>query len=352
MLRFPNVYPGAFPVGFGSAYANRLAQCAVGNVAVQRNPWLPLAYPTTIAPSSAPYAVALLAGLSGFGGFGGLGGSFATATLLLSPYLYPAPRLGPLGQAPIPRGYYSARAPHTAQRPVQQGHTVSPNGFRPMQRLLLNDKKTTATLFWDQSDVLSNFAKTPFTMQLGRTPCSYNFGEQAFQEAKVRFFQRKLPPPTRGDTRVAECDAMIWKIRNAKSGDDARRIAQQVENRRYGFDGSAWGGVNHTVMEDVVRAKIAQSREARAALLATGNDVLVEASPYDNRWGVGLGANDPRIRDPNNWGKATRNNDVNQGPVDCNKLGVLLMNERARLRGQQPMNPFPGLNPPHRRQIR
>ncbi len=37
------------------------------------------------------------------------------------------------------------------------------------------------------------------------------------------------------------------------------------------------------------------------ALLATEGTLLVEASPYDKVWGVGLGEDDPRIKDPKNW---------------------------------------------------
>jgi ribA/ribD-fused uncharacterized protein len=54
-------------------------------------------------------------------------------------------------------------------------------------------------------------------------------------------------------------------------------------------------------------------------LLGTGEQVLVEASPRDVVWGIGLGASNPAARDPRRWrGK--------------NLLGFALMEARARLR--------------------
>ncbi len=36
-------------------------------------------------------------------------------------------------------------------------------------------------------------------------------------------------------------------------------------------------------------------------LLGTGDALLVEASPFDKVWGVGLAPDDPRVHDPANW---------------------------------------------------
>jgi ribA/ribD-fused uncharacterized protein len=49
------------------------------------------------------------------------------------------------------------------------------------------------------------------------------------------------------------------------------------------------------------REKFRQNAELAAVLRDTGSSVLVEASPYDRIWGVGLGETDPRLADSSNW---------------------------------------------------
>jgi ribA/ribD-fused uncharacterized protein len=48
-------------------------------------------------------------------------------------------------------------------------------------------------------------------------------------------------------------------------------------------------------------AKFSQNDELSDELLATGNKILVEASPYDTIWGIGMGEKEPGINDPANW---------------------------------------------------
>lgn len=57
--------------------------------------------------------------------------------------------------------------------------------------------------------------------------------------------------------------------------------------------------------EDIVfqgnLAKFTQHPDLRDYLLGTGDRVLVEASPTDRVWGVGLRMGDPRLDDPLRW---------------------------------------------------
>ncbi len=98
--------------------------------------------------------------------------------------------------------------------------------------------------------------------------------------------------------------------------------AKAVGRTVRGFDDGVW---NQHRFDIVVRgnlAKFGQHPPLRDFLLATGDQVLVEASPVDPIWGIGLAAADPRAQDPASW----------QG---LNLLGFALMAVRDTL-GDRP----------------
>ena len=78
---------------------------------------------------------------------------------------------------------------------------------------------------------------------------------------------------------------------------EAKNIGRVVENYR----DDLWDCVRYGYMVYVNYLKYTQNDDLKAKLLATGDRVLVEASPNDLIWGVGLYANDPLILDDKNW---------------------------------------------------
>ena len=68
-----------------------------------------------------------------------------------------------------------------------------------------------------------------------------------------------------------------------------------------GFDESTWERECLRIVTAGNRAKYEQNAELRAALLATAGKHLVEASPMDAIWGIGLGAQEALERDPASW---------------------------------------------------
>ncbi|MEW2378792.1 NADAR family protein [Micromonospora sp. NPDC047812] len=95
----------------------------------------------------------------------------------------------------------------------------------------------------------------------------------------------------------------------------AKSIGRQVR----GFDQVTWEARRHDIVVAGSVAKFGQHDDLRAFLLGTGERVLVEASPLDRVWGIGLAADDPRADDPARW----------QG---ANLLGFALMAARDALR--------------------
>lgn len=110
-------------------------------------------------------------------------------------------------------------------------------------------------------------------------------------------------------------DACAERIVRASSPSAAKALGRAVQ----GFEESVWEAHRTDIVVQGSYEKFAQSAELKAFLLATGNQVLVEASPRDRIWGIGLAADDARARNPAEW-------------RGLNLLGFALMTARDLLR--------------------
>ena len=86
------------------------------------------------------------------------------------------------------------------------------------------------------------------------------------------------------------------------------------------FDDEVWEKHRYDIVVAGNLAKFGRHDDLRVFLLGTGERVLVEASPVDRIWGIGLARDDPRASDPARWRGA-------------NLLGFALMDVRATLAG-------------------
>ncbi|MFM7927100.1 MAG: NADAR family protein, partial [Pirellula sp.] len=68
-----------------------------------------------------------------------------------------------------------------------------------------------------------------------------------------------------------------------------------------GFKDEVWVANARRIVTEGNIAKFSQNEGLKSFLLATGTKVLVEASPYDRIWGIGLGAEDPKAKHPTTW---------------------------------------------------
>ncbi|WP_090761292.1 NADAR family protein [Nonomuraea maritima] len=100
---------------------------------------------------------------------------------------------------------------------------------------------------------------------------------------------------------------------------DAKNLGRAVR----GFDQAVWESRRFDIVVRGNVAKFGQQPELLGFLLSTGDRVLVEASPHDRVWGIGLSAGDDRAASPTTW----------QG---LNLLGFALMSARTTLRANHP----------------
>lgn len=96
---------------------------------------------------------------------------------------------------------------------------------------------------------------------------------------------------------------------------------QQKEYGRkvVGFDKAIWESKCRDIIFRGNLAKFTQDPDLLAYLLSTGDREIVEASPEDTIWGIGLAPNDPRVLDKKKW-KGT------------NWLGIAIMQVRDHIR--------------------
>ncbi|WP_018544821.1 NADAR family protein [Streptomyces sp. LaPpAH-108] len=143
---------------------------------------------------------------------------------------------------------------------------------------------------------LSQWWPAPFTVD----GVEYATAEHWMMAAKARLF---------GD---AEAERLVLASAHPAQAKEAGRLVR-------GFDEAIWARERAGIVVEGSVHKFAAHDELRAFLLGTGERVLVEASPVDRVWGIGLAADDERAGDPERW----------RGP---NLLGFALMAARARLR--------------------
>ncbi|WP_067496841.1 NADAR family protein [Actinoplanes sp. TFC3] len=103
---------------------------------------------------------------------------------------------------------------------------------------------------------------------------------------------------------------MMW--RKARLFDDqeaAERIlaarhpreAKLLGGRVRGFDEQVWERERFAIVTEASVQKFGQQKDMQTFLTGTANRVLVEASPTDRIWGIGLAATDERAGNPSRW---------------------------------------------------
>ena len=99
-------------------------------------------------------------------------------------------------------------------------------------------------------------------------------------------FRGELYPTSEHAYQAAKCTdpAGQEEIRNARSPLQAKSLANEKYKAAKDPD---WGSKKLAVLEEILRAKLAQHPEAQEALRKSGRQTIVEDSPTDYFWGEG-----------------------------------------------------------------
>jgi ribA/ribD-fused uncharacterized protein len=152
------------------------------------------------------------------------------------------------------------------------------------------------TFFWGSDSPFSNWYMSPFV----HGGVQYNCSEQYMMYQKARLFK---------DFDVAE---MILEQSHPRK---QKFLGRQVR----GYEDCLWMAECQPIMVAGLTSKFLQCTYCLTSLLDTEDSIIVEASPYDRIWGIGMAEDDPRATDPTKWeGK--------------NLLGIVLMEVRDDIR--------------------
>ena len=100
--------------------------------------------------------------------------------------------------------------------------------------------------------------------------------------------------------KKAECfgdKEALEQILSTKDPAQMKALGRQVR----GFDAKVWDEIKFGVVLNASYLKFSQNAPLRDFLLSTGSKVLVEASPVDKIWGIGLAASDENAQNPMKW---------------------------------------------------
>ncbi|MEX5636816.1 NADAR family protein [Parafrankia sp. FMc2] len=181
---------------------------------------------------------------------------------------------------------------------------VQPRSVGDLRRLEAEDRLPKLLFFWGHrpppgggvgKGCLSQWWPVDFTV--GGT--DYRSAEHFMMEQKSRLF---------GDDATAE------RVLAAASPGEAKALGRQIRD----FDEETWTRRRYDIVVRGNSAKFSQHPALREYLVGTGRRTLVEASPLDRIWGIGLASEDERASRPSAW-------------PGLNLLGFALMEVRALL---------------------
>eukprot|EP00475_Leptophrys_vorax_P005310 TRINITY_DN13225_c0_g1_i1.p1 TRINITY_DN13225_c0_g1~~TRINITY_DN13225_c0_g1_i1.p1 ORF type:complete len:182 (+),score=37.30 TRINITY_DN13225_c0_g1_i1:153-698(+) len=153
--------------------------------------------------------------------------------------------------------------------------------------------------FWKVPSVYCQWTPSVFTVD----GVEYKNAEQWMMACKARLFQD---------------DEILQKILASDRPAAMKKLGRAVRN----YDDALWSEKRLDVVIQGNIAKFQQNPKMLEELLSTGEKTLVEASPFDRVWGIGMSSTDAHILKRSKW-------------KGQNLLGKAIMEARTHLRSQQ-----------------
>jgi ribA/ribD-fused uncharacterized protein len=144
----------------------------------------------------------------------------------------------------------------------------------------ITDNSKTHFFFWQTTSPFSNWHPADYTLN----NINFNCSEQGVMYDKAILF---------GDNNVAQ------KILNCNQSQ--QKLMKNLGREVSGFNETTWRKNRVEIYKKHCKAKFSQNLHLKQALLNTTGKILVEASPNDRIWGIGMHKNEALVTPPNEW---------------------------------------------------
>lgn len=118
-----------------------------------------------------------------------------------------------------------------------------------------------------------------------------------------------------GKARLFNDHEILEQMIQSETPDQVKKLGRKVKN----FDLQLWDEHKYEIVKRGNLLKFSQNKALKGFLLFTEDKVLIEASPYDTIWGIGMLETNPKAGNPSEWNGE-------------NLLGFALMEVRDELR--------------------
>lgn len=139
--------------------------------------------------------------------------------------------------------------------------------------------------FWGHT-VKDEVTKTCFSQWF---PCEFEENNITYKTAEHYMMANKAK--LFGDKDIFD------KILKSETPNEAKSLGRTVKN----FDVQIWDDHKYEIVKQANILKFSQNREFKDFLLSTNDKIIVEASPYDTIWGIGMLESDKNINNPLLW---------------------------------------------------
>ena len=131
-----------------------------------------------------------------------------------------------------------------------------------------------------------------------------------YKEEFSQWYSSKFTDPISKNTFMNAEQFMMWmkailfndletanKILNTDKPNEQKALGRLVKN----FKADKWNANKFEIVCNASYLKFTQNPKLLCKLLETGNKILVEASPVDPIWGIGMAENEIGIENEENW---------------------------------------------------